>query len=205
VKPWQLALLEAALSALPKKGPLFASWTKIDRDLKLACKKAGVAPCSTNDLRRTFGTWMRADGLGSELHVAMGHVDSRMYERVYARLNPKQLAALMTVQPVCTTDAQPLNACNSEHCETAEKQAVSRESSAARDAPDRTVNHRVAGSSPAAGAEKQGVRSSDPGDCAAGVHAANDTVPAVLRTHLDGMSAGWDALERLALAEDACR
>lgn len=102
VRSWQRLLLEAALSAA---GPdrLWAPWTKITRDLHLGAGRAEIPVLSSNDLRRTFATWMRADGL--PLHViaaAMGHTDSRMVERVYGRLDVTQLSALMR-----GTDAVP--------------------------------------------------------------------------------------------------
>ncbi len=95
VRRWQRLLLEAALSALPSEGELFASWTKIDRDLKLAAARAGIQPLSSNDLRRTFATWMRASGVPLEvLAPMMGHTDTRMLQVVYARLDVDQLRDL---------------------------------------------------------------------------------------------------------------
>lgn len=95
VRPWQLRLLDVALRGAPN-GALFAPWANANRDLKTAARAAGIAPLSTNDLRRTFGTWLRADGVEiSTIAAAMGHTDSRMAETVYAKLDPDQLAALM--------------------------------------------------------------------------------------------------------------
>lgn len=95
IRPWQLSLLTEALRGSPA-GALFAPWANANRDLKEAAKAAGIAPLSTNDLRRTFGTWLRADGVEiSTIAAAMGHTDSRMAEQVYAKLNAEQLAALM--------------------------------------------------------------------------------------------------------------
>ena len=94
---WQRALLEAVWStSVQRSGALFAPWMNVNRELRAACARAGLAPVSTNDLRRTFGTWARASGVPLELlGPAMGHVDSRMVERVYARLDVSQLAALL--------------------------------------------------------------------------------------------------------------
>ncbi len=51
---------------------------------------------SANDLRRTFGMWMRAAGVAvAEVALMMGHRDSRMAERVYARLPPHLLRSLL--------------------------------------------------------------------------------------------------------------
>lgn len=97
VFPWQRALLDLALT-YPGASSLFPKWSEsnMNRDLKNACERAGIARCSSNDLRRTFGTWMRASGAPLELLApAMGHGDTRMVERVYARLDVTQLAALL--------------------------------------------------------------------------------------------------------------
>lgn len=60
------------------------------RDLALACRRSGIERCSSNDLRRTFATWMRMEGLPTDiLGATLGHVDSRMVERVYGRLSPE--------------------------------------------------------------------------------------------------------------------
>jgi hypothetical protein len=46
-----------------------------------------IKPCSPNDLRRTCATWLRQDGAPPDLIApVMGHVDTRMVERVYGRL-----------------------------------------------------------------------------------------------------------------------
>jgi integrase len=48
---------------------------------------------SGHDLRSTFGMWMLAQGVAvSEIALMMGHRDSRMAEKVYAR-DPAQNAA----------------------------------------------------------------------------------------------------------------
>ena len=61
------------------------------------CKAAPkFEPLSPNDLRRTFGHMLRAAGHPPHLiGAAMGHTDSRMAERVYAKLRPEDLAKLL--------------------------------------------------------------------------------------------------------------
>lgn len=114
VRRWQRLLLEAALSALPEKGQLFASWTKIDRDLKLAAVRAEIRPLSSNDLRRTFATWMRASGVALEvLAPMMGHADTRMLQVVYARLDADQLRDLAL--GVLTVYADPEDGAHQAH------------------------------------------------------------------------------------------
>jgi integrase len=76
---------------------LFSMWTNMRRDLHAACDKLGIARCSPNDLRRTYGTWLRAEGIEPQLiGAAMGHTDSRMVERVYGRLPSEALAKLLS-------------------------------------------------------------------------------------------------------------
>jgi integrase len=91
----QKKLLAYALKhAEGKNGLLFRPWGKVCRDLELACTKIGIERCSPNDLRRTCATWLRAAGAPVELVApVMGHVDSRMVERVYGKLPTDELRA----------------------------------------------------------------------------------------------------------------
>jgi integrase len=74
-------------------GRLFPTWTNLRRDLHAACDKLGIARCSPNDLRRTYGTWLRGEGIEPQLiGLVMGHTDSRMVERVYGRITSDSLA-----------------------------------------------------------------------------------------------------------------
>lgn len=78
-------------------GLLLRPWGNVRRDLHAACERAGLPPCSPNDLRRTMATWLRARGVAPQLIGAfLGHTDGRMVERVYGRLPPAELAAAMT-------------------------------------------------------------------------------------------------------------
>jgi integrase len=90
----QRSLLEHALKHAEGPGdPLFTPWGNARRDLHQACERAGIPPVSPNDLRRTCATWLRAQGVPPHLIApVMGHVDSRMVERVYGRLPTDQLA-----------------------------------------------------------------------------------------------------------------
>ncbi len=91
----QRSLLEHALKHAEGPGdPLFSPWLNVRRDLHDACRRAGIPPCSPNDLRRTCATWLRAQGAPPHsIAPVMGHADSRMVERVYGRLPTDQLAA----------------------------------------------------------------------------------------------------------------
>ncbi|MDB4991154.1 MAG: integrase family protein [Myxococcaceae bacterium] len=76
---------------------LFRPWLNDRRDLRSACESAGIPPVTSNDLRRTCATWLRARGAPPHLIApVMGHVDSRMVERVYGRLPFEQLAARLS-------------------------------------------------------------------------------------------------------------
>ena len=90
----QRSLLEHAMKHAQGPGdPLFTPWQNVRRDLHQACAQAGIPPVSPNDLRRTCATWLRAQGAPPHLIApVLGHVDSRMVERVYGRLPTDQLA-----------------------------------------------------------------------------------------------------------------
>lgn len=81
-------------------GPnLFRPWANIRRDLHAACYRAEIPHGSPNDLRRTFGRWLRKAGVEPQLIApAMGHADSRMVERVYGRLTSHELGGLIAKQ-----------------------------------------------------------------------------------------------------------
>jgi integrase len=93
VPPVLRGALAWALARLPLPVP---RWTNVRRDLAAACASAGIPPVTPNDLRRTFGSWLRAWGVTPDLiGAAMGHTTSRMVERVYGRLSPADLGALI--------------------------------------------------------------------------------------------------------------
>ncbi len=46
---------------------LFTPWLKMVRDLALAYCLSDIERCSSNDLRRTFATWMRIEGLPTDI------------------------------------------------------------------------------------------------------------------------------------------
>lgn len=78
-------------------GDRFAPWGNVRRDLGVACTHLGIAPVTPNDLRRTFGVWLRKSGLTPDLiGLAMGHTTSRMAELVYGRIGPADLDRLIT-------------------------------------------------------------------------------------------------------------
>lgn len=77
---------EAVAEAAPG-ADLFPEWGNINRDLKAACRRAGIEPATTNDLRRSFAT--EHAKRGTPIHVLkylMGHTSTRMLDLVYARV-----------------------------------------------------------------------------------------------------------------------
>lgn len=108
VAPWQSELLQYVLDhAEGTAGMLFGPWHNLWRDLRDACDGAEIPHCSLNDLRRTFGHWWRAAGASpANIGMAMGHVDSKMADRVYARLTPGELAKRLAAETV-TLMSQP--------------------------------------------------------------------------------------------------
>lgn len=101
VLPIGKELLAYALKhAQGEGGKLFLPWPNVQRDLIEACKRAGIEPCSTNDLRRTFSMWHQAAGaLPTTLHKSMGHADDRMLNKgVYGKLEVEQRRTLLQQQ-----------------------------------------------------------------------------------------------------------
>jgi len=83
----------------------------VRRDLLEACKRAGIERCSPNDLRRTYGRWMRIAAFPDEIIApTMGHADTRMLERVYGKLSPEEftrrlLLHMRAALPDCIANA----------------------------------------------------------------------------------------------------
>jgi integrase len=95
----QQALLQYALAnAGGTGGALFRRWTvtNANADLKEACTALGLAPCSTNDLRRSYATWLGQHGVRDELiEKAMGHKGATVLGRHYRKLTDDDLMRLM--------------------------------------------------------------------------------------------------------------
>ena len=84
----------------PKHGPVVAAWPNVRRDLGAACTRAGVKRVSPNDLRRTFATWLKKQGVDS-MAVArlLGHKSTRMVELVYGHLDDEDLRRAIAKLP----------------------------------------------------------------------------------------------------------
>lgn len=84
--------VRAVMQATEGRAKLFDRWANVRRDLADACAAAGCPVATPNDLRRTHANWLRDAGVDvASIADVMGHVDSRMVERVYGRLRPEQL------------------------------------------------------------------------------------------------------------------
>lgn len=76
----------------------FVPWStsNANRDLQIACRKAGIERLSPNDLRRTAAMWLRERGCTStEIAEFLGHTTSNLVERVYGRLEGEKLGAAL--------------------------------------------------------------------------------------------------------------
>jgi integrase len=64
--PGLAQLLDEIVATMPAdRTQLFAPWSNIRRDIADACERVGIARVSPNDLRRTFGSWLKNRGLDS--------------------------------------------------------------------------------------------------------------------------------------------
>jgi len=87
------ALLERALRDGRPKGLLFDSWGNAHRDIHSACERAKVPLVSWNDLRRTFGSWLKQAGVPlDDIADQLGHTSTVMVRRVYGVDTPEALA-----------------------------------------------------------------------------------------------------------------
>ena len=91
-----------ALQHAPGRTVLFQPWGKMNRDLHAACKRAGIAPVSPNDLRRTFGKWHRLAGVSAEhVSILLRHATDKLAQTTYARVTGRDIGAqIRTAIPV---------------------------------------------------------------------------------------------------------
>jgi integrase len=93
-----------ARAELHQVGPLFPHrWLKPNMKLSLAraCRRAGIAPVTANDLRRTFCSWCARRGVSErECQRFMGHSPaSLLVRKVYAQLAPEAGRAAVAAFP----------------------------------------------------------------------------------------------------------
>ena len=124
----QVELLKFAARHAEGDRLLFTPWASVRRDLHAACRRAKIAPCSPNDLRRSYAHWMRQRGISPDLvGSAMGHADDRMVQRVYAPMQGEELLAAMrrAVAHLSQTPRTGALSSHPPHSETPTKQGVS--------------------------------------------------------------------------------
>lgn len=89
---WTVALI---LREAPGEELLFQPWSEgsMNRDIKAACRRAGLGPVSTNGLRRTFGHGLLGHGYSMDVISKMfGHSTEKLAREVYANMNAEELA-----------------------------------------------------------------------------------------------------------------
>jgi integrase len=89
----------AALERRCKLAKPFPSWTdgNCTRDLAKACKRAGIATVTPNDLRRTFCSWLCQAGVSERVCAElMGHGSTVMVRAVYGHLDREGMAAAVS-------------------------------------------------------------------------------------------------------------
>ncbi|HYC73124.1 MAG TPA: site-specific integrase [Opitutaceae bacterium] len=106
------AELMSILSAVPEEervGPVAGRWASVRRDLAKACARAGIAPVTPNDLRRTYASWLVNAGVPlQQVAKLMGHKSTRMVEKVYGHLSDATLAAAVAKLPQVKLPELPL-------------------------------------------------------------------------------------------------
>lgn len=110
IHPSLAPMLRASTRGRSPSEPLVEPWPNVRRDLHAAVdrvnadprtKKIGSLPrVSPNDLRRTFASWLKQEGIDS-LTVAhlMGHSSTRMVELVYGRLSNETYQDAVAAMP----------------------------------------------------------------------------------------------------------
>jgi integrase len=93
--PLQPVLASVLARSRQPTGYIVGEWCNVRRDLHAACsrKRANIPPCSPNDLRRTFASWLANMGVSEgSVSKLLGHGSSQMVRKVYARLERSLMA-----------------------------------------------------------------------------------------------------------------
>ena len=112
--------LAAALQRIPpgeRQGLVLRPWANACTDLRAACKRAGIERVTPHSFRHSFGSWLVQAGVSTfVVGQLMGHKDSKMVERYYGHLAPKNRSEAMARLPgfpgVFTTDQGTAGAAN---------------------------------------------------------------------------------------------
>lgn len=88
--------LRHALAYGNPTGTLFEPWGKMARDVRLACRAAGVPEFTARTLRRSAATWLVQAGVPYEVAAKfLGHGSTTMLQKVYGQLPPPDAARLI--------------------------------------------------------------------------------------------------------------
>lgn len=101
--------VDALLALAPGADVLFQPWSEgsQNRDIKAACRRAGLEPVSTNGLRRTFGHALLAAGYSLDIISKMfGHTTEKLAREVYANMDAAELAAAVAKHSASTESVQ---------------------------------------------------------------------------------------------------
>lgn len=89
-------LLAYALAWADGEPPaLFRPWSNMRRDVAAACRRAGVEPFTSNDLRRTCATWLVKRGVPLELAAKVLGNTVAMLRKVYGQLDAEDVGRLV--------------------------------------------------------------------------------------------------------------
>lgn len=107
---WQRELLAFARRHAPGQKPGQKLFARPKSEVfENAAERVDLATSSHNDWRRTFCTWMLAEGVAPHLvSKMMGHTSTQMVERVYGKLSAEQIRALVLGPDDCCTDVAGL-------------------------------------------------------------------------------------------------
>jgi len=89
-----LSVMRSLVASGSKFLPL-EPWQNIVRDLAAACRRAGIQPCTPNDLRRSHATLLIEAGVDRDVvRRLLRHTTAAMVDRVYGKPRPEALGAL---------------------------------------------------------------------------------------------------------------
>lgn len=92
----RVALLAPFLDFAVKHGPPFRAWDNMHRDLRAACRRAGVVEVTARDLRRTVATWLVKAGVPFEVVAKfLGHASTAMLYRVYGQMGAGDIGRII--------------------------------------------------------------------------------------------------------------
>lgn len=103
-------LLEVLAAEQRRTGTLVEPWGNVRRDLAAACAALGIPRVSPNDLRRTFGSWLKQRSVDSAVVARlMGHGSTRMVDLVYGKLDQATLQRAVELLPEIAPAAIPVS------------------------------------------------------------------------------------------------